>query len=873
VIRPPRLAERLLSWSLVRDDRDAAVGDLCEEFAARAARDGVPGARRWYWRQVRRSVLPNIRRRMFEAGMDSGSLLRAGFMQDLRYAIRGLVKAPAFTTVVVLTLALGIGANTAIFSVVDAVMLRPLPYPEADRILSFAWRLPAGGPASVTPLTFEYWQQHAEAFDGFAVTAGASYSVVRDGNAERVPGVSGTADFFKVIGVQPALGRGFLPEECVPGSAQVAVISHGLWMRAFGGQADAIGQPIMLNDRPYTVIGVMPAAFTYVPEADVWSPLKLRIDARDRGLNYTALGRLRAGVTLDQAQSETDRLFQAFRTAHPLHTLNPRGLDLVRLQDYLVADWRPLLQLLLGAVGLVLLIACGNVANLLLSRSTARARDMAIKSALGAGRQRLVRQTVTECVILSFAGGAAGVGIAAAGIRALVAAIPGQVPRLAAVAIDYRVLSFALLISVALGMAFGVIGGIRVLRTDPGSVLKAAAGTGVDVARHRLSNALVVGEVALSVVLLIGAGLLVATFLNLRGIRLGFDTENILAVELSPSPAKFGSAAAGTALDRQVIERVRAIPGVTAVTTASSLPLERGPNFIFGLDGDPPDKVTYVELRAVGPGYLSTLGIPLQAGRGLVAADAEGSLPVAVVNETLARMFGGPAAALGRRVIVGRGTPGGGAAREIVGVAADVADGRPGTRLFPTMYLPRTQFASGTSVNVLVRTAGAVPIAADVRATVLSIDPKLSIARIRTLRDVAWAALARQRFNMLLTGVFAATALALAMIGLYGLLSYQVAQRTREIGVRMALGARRIDVLLMIVRRGLLLTAAGLAIGAAASFGLARFVRTLLFGVTPASPWVYAAVAAMLLTVAAVASLVPARRAMRADPVMALRSE
>jgi putative ABC transport system permease protein len=875
VIRPPRLAERLLSWSIVPEDRDAAVGDLCEEFAARAARDGATGARRWYWRQVRRSFFINLRRRTFEPGAPSGVPLRAGLLQDLRYAVRALLKAPAFTTAVVLTLALGIGANTAIFSVVDAVMLRPLPYPEADRLVSFAWRMPADvSPANVTPLTFDYWRRHAQAFDGFAVTSGTSFSLVRDGMIERVTGVSGTADFFKVIGVQPALGRGFRPEECVAGSTQVAVISHGLWMRAFGGQADAIGQSIALNDRPYTVIGVMPADFSYEPDVDLWSPLALRIDARDRGWNYMPLGRLRAGVTLLQAQSETGRIFEAFQRDNPLHVpRNTKAIDLIRLQDHLVAEVRPLLQVLLGAVGLVLLIACGNVANLLLARSTARARDMAIRSALGAGRRRLVRQAVSECLLLSFAGGAAGIGLAIAGVRALVAAIPGQVPRLGTVAVDARVLGFALAASAALGVTFGIIGSIRLLRIDPGSVLKAGAGTGVDVARHRLSNALVVGEVALSVVLLVGAGLLAATFLNLRGVRLGFDIDNILVVELSPSLAKFGSPAAGVALDRQLIERVRAIPGVSAVTTASSLPLERGPNFIFGLEDEPPEKIAYVELRAVGPDYLTTLGIPLTAGRGLVAADSERAVPVVVVNEALAKTLGGAEAALGRRVIIGRGTPGESAAREIVGVAANVADGRPGTRLFPTMYLPRTQFSSGVRVNLLIRTAGVAPVAAAVRAAVLAVDPKLPIARMQTLVDVAWAAVAQRRFNMLLTGVFAATALALAMLGLYGLLSYQVAQRTREIGVRMALGARRADVLLMIVRRGLLLTVAGLAIGATVSLGLARFVKALLFGVTPTSPWVYAAVAAMLLTVAAAASMAPARRAMRADPVTALRSE
>jgi putative ABC transport system permease protein len=875
VTRPPRVAEWLVTRSLPGPDREAVIGDLCEEFTERAGRDGIAAANRWYWTQTRRSFITNVRRRAGDSGDGAPPALLGGSMQDLRYAVRALRKAPAFTAVVVLTLALGIGANTAIFSVVDAVLLRPLPYPQPYRIVSFAWRLPSGtNMANVSPLTFQYWQEHARSFDGFAATSGGGpLMLVRDGSAERVIAVSGTADFFKVIGVAPAIGRGFLPEECVPGAARVAVISDGLWRRVFGAMPDAIGRTITLSDRPYTVIGVMPAGFSYEPAADVWYPLQLRVDARDRGLNYAAIGRLRDGTTLEQAQTETNRIFQQFQAENLQHL--PKGartIELVRLQDFLVADLRPLLQVLLGAVSLVLLIACGNVANLLLTRSTARARDMAIRSALGAGRYRLARQTVIETLLLSLAGGLAGVALAAGGLRALLASIPGQLPRLGTVAIDYRVLGFALAVSALLGVVFGLLGAARLLRSDPGGVLKAAAGTGVDLVRHRLSNALVVGEVALSVVLLVGAGLLIATFMNLRGVQLGFETGNLLTVQLTPGVVRFGSPAAGVELDRRLIERMSAIPGVAAVTTASSLPLERGPNFIFGLEGEPPENINYVELRAVGPDYHSTLGIPLRAGRSLTASDAAGAVPVIVVNEALAKLLGGPQNALGKRLIIGRGTPGASAPREIVGIVSNVADGRPGTRLFPTLYIPRTQFGGG-NVIVLIRTTGPVPIVPDVRRAVHAIDATLPIARIRTMDEVASAAVAQQRFNMQLTGVFAGTALALAMIGLYGLLSYQVAQRTREIGVRIALGARRSDVLAMVVRRGLILTAAGLSIGAAGALGLSRFLKTLLFGVTPTSPWVYAIVGGVLLAVATIASLVPARRAMRADPVMALRSE
>jgi putative ABC transport system permease protein len=869
VIPLPRLAERLMAWSLLPEDRDAVLGDLCEEFAARAEQDGAMAARRWYWTQVRRSLFDNLRRRL-----PATESIPAGLLQDVKYAARALRKAPAFTAVVVLTLALGIGANTAIFSVVDAVLLRPLPFPEPERIVSFGWRLPnTTNPANISPLTFQHWREHASAFESFAVTSGGSFGLVRDGSIERLPGVAGTSDFFKVIGVAPAIGRSFVSDDSVPGAPPVAVISHGLSRRLFGGNQEAVGATIALNDRPYTVIGVMPASFSYEPEVHVIAALQLRIDPRDRGLNYTALGRLRDGTTIEQAQSETDALFAPFKAANTFHVPKAaRAIELLRLQDFLVADLRPLLIVLLGAVGLVLLIACGNVANLLLSRSTARAKDMAIRSALGAGRHRLARQTVIECLLLSIAGGAAGAALATASVRALIALIPGQLPRFSTVTIDFRVLAFALLVSLLLGILFGLIGSIRVLQSDPGSVLKAAAGTGVDVARHRLSNVLVVGEVSLSVILLVGAGLLIATFVNLRGIPLGFETKGLLAVQLSPA-ARTGSAPVGHELDQRLIDAVGIVPGVAAVTTASSLPLERGPNFVFGLEGDPPDKITYVELRAVGPGYLSTLGIPLRAGRELAAADAESAAPVVVVNETLAKAFGGPGSALGRRVIVGHGTPGAGAPAEIVGVAANVADGRPGTRTFPTMYLPRTRFGGGGAVNLLIRNSGDVAIAAAVRRAVSEVDPKLPIARVRTMDDVALGAVAQQRFNMMLTGIFAATALALAMVGLYGLLSYQVAQRTREIGVRIALGARRSDVLRMVVGRGLVLTAIGLALGVGGSLGLTRFLETMLFGVKGTSPWVYSVVGVVLLVVATMASLVPARRAMRADPVMALRSE
>lgn len=796
---------------------------------------------------------------------------------DLRYGVRGLLRSPGFTSAAVLSLALGIGANVAIFSVVDAVLLRPLPYPAPDRIVSFAWPLASGtSPANISPLTFQYWHDHSQAFDGFAAVVTRPVSLISDSLDEQVQGVAGTEDFFRVIGVLPVLGRPFSPDECAADGPRVVVISHGFWQRVFGGRPDAIGHLVTLGDRQFTVIGVMPASFAFDPAVDLFYPLQLRIDPRDRGRNYAVLARLRDGVTLQQAQSETDRLFQEFQADNRDHLQrNVQTIHLIRFQDFLVADIRMLLQILLGAVGLILLIACGNVANLLLARSAARQREIAIRRALGASITRLTRQVLTESLLLASAGGVVGILFAVGGVRSLTAWIPSGLPRLNSVAIDYRVLSFAFVISLVVGVIFGLLGVMRLLRVHPIGALKASAGTGVDVHRRRLSNALIVGEVALSVVLLIGAGLLVTTFINLRGTRVGFDTDNMMTAQIQVSATRFGSPAAIAQLDRDLVERISAIPGVASVTTASSVPLERGPNFIFGIEGQPAEQVNYVELRAVGTDYLHTLGIPLRAGRGLTTLDTQQALPVVVVNETLAKLFGGgPASALGRRIILGRTTAHEDAPREIVGVVSDVADGRPGTRVFPTLYIARTQFNGGVgAAAVLVRTNGRTAIAAELRRTIRGIDAQLPITQIRSMNEVASTAVAQQRFNMMLIGIFAGAASLLTMVGLYGLLSYEVAQRTRDIGVRMALGASRTDVLRMVLSRGCMLTLVGMLIGIGGALGVARFLRTLLFGVSATSPQVFLAVAGVLFTAALLASLIPAQRAMRLDPVTALRQE
>lgn len=808
--------------------------------------------------------------------MQTGRRLLDELISDLRYGFRGLIRSPGFTSAAVLSLALGIGANVAIFSVVDAVLLRPLAYPAPDRIVSFAWPLASRtSPANVSPFTFQYWHDHSQAFDGFTATAARTVSVLNDSLDERVQSVAGSADFFRVIGVAPAIGRPFSKDECAPDGPRVTVISYGFWQRVFGGRPDAIGKSLTLSDRQYTVIGVMPASFAFEPAADLFYPLQLRVDPRDRGRNYSVLARLRDGVTLAQAQSETDRLFQEFQADNRDHLQrNVQTIRLIRFQDFLVADIRLLLQMLLGAVSLLLMIACGNVANLLLARSAARQREIAIRRALGASVTRLTRQVLTESLLLASGGGVVGILFAVVGVRSLTAWIPGGLPRLNAVAIDYRVLSFAFVISVVVGVIFGLLGVMRLLKVHPIGALKAAAGTGVDVQRRRLSNVLIVGEVALSVVLLIGAGLLITTFTNLRGTRVGFDTDNLMTAQLQVSAARFGSPAAIAQLDRDLVEHISAIPGVASVTTASGIPLERGPNFIFGIEGQPAEQVNYVELRAVGPDYLHTLGIPLRAGRDLTALDIQQQLPVVVVNETLARLFGGSTSALGHRIILGRTTAHEDAPREIVGVVSDVADGRPGTRVFPTLYIARTQFNGGVgTAAVLVRTNGRAAISAELRRAIRTIDAQLPITQIRSMNEVASMAVAQQRFNMMLIGLFAGAASLLTMVGLYALLSYEVAQRTRDIGVRMALGASRIDVLRMVLARGCMLTLVGMLLGIGGALGVARFLRTLLFGVSPTSPQVFIAVAVVLFAASLLASLIPARRAMRLDPVTALRQE
>jgi predicted permease len=685
-------------------------------------------------------------------------------------------------------------------------------------------------------------------------------------------------DFFHVLGVQPAIGRAFLDGEQQPNGPRVAILSHGLWQRAMGGRMDAIDRQITLNDRDYTVVGVMPGDFTYEPQPDVIVPLQMAVNPANIGLNYTILGLLAPNLTVESAQPDMERVFQQYQSENPGHLSKQMvGASVGLVQDHLTAPYRPVFTILLAAAGLVLLIVCANVTNLLLSRGAVRRREMAIRTALGASRGRLVGHVMAESLLLALAGGVCSLLLAFWGVRVLLALSPSGIPRLASVGLDGRVLLFAAVVSVVSGLACGAMGSLRLARTGPGEALKASASAGgPDRSRQRLSSALVVAEVAISAILLTGAALLIVTYFNLRSLRPGFDPENLLVVEYPLTSQRYATAERIVGFESSLLEEVRALPGVLSATAASGLPFQRGLNHVAVIEGRADEEWQLIEYRAVGPEYFSTLGIPVLQGRGIEASDIAAGPPIVVVNQRMARIIDGGRGALGERITIGKRTSSTDVTRDVVGVVADIADGPPGVPALPTVYVPRGQsgmLGSRSFSATLIRVRPFADVAASVRHAIGALDPTLPIVSIRPLSEVAAAALAPQRFNMTLIGAFAGAALLLTIVGLYGLLSYGVTQRTREIGLRVALGAARGRVVGMVLRRGMTLSLAGTVLGVAGALGLSRFMSSLLFGVSGTSFTVFAAVVIALLGLAMMATLVPAVRATRIEPNVALRTD
>jgi len=800
-------------------------------------------------------------------------------LNDIRYSVRLMIRAPGFTAVAVLTLALGIGANTAIFSVVNAVVLRPLPYPHPERLVHGAWQFESGEIDAVTALVFEYWKDHTRAFESVAGYSGinSGFNLAGGAEPERVRGLQVSEGFFRVLGIEPALGRGFLEEEDRPGSPPVVVVSDALWRGYFGSDPNLIGKEVQVNGRSRAVVGILPSGFHFEAPIDVLLPLQLKADVRDDGQNTGLIARLRPDVSRERAQAEVEKLLPEFRSEYPTHLqAAERGMRLVGYQQSIIGDAGKTLWLLFGAVGFVLLIACANVANLLLARASARKGEIAIRIALGASRWRLMRQMLIESWLLALAGSFAGLLVALWGVPALLAFTPRKLPRLQEIGLDHQAVFFAVLASLVTSVLFGVVPAWRATGLDVNEAIKSASSRSSAGKRDsHVRGLLVISEVALSLVLLIGAALLIESFTKLRAVNLGFDPHQVITVQASLTSQRYRTTAEVLAVEQQMLDRLSSLSGVTAVATASNVPLERGLRMGVGIESGGERNVQTVWVRAISPQYFRTLKIPIVSGREFSDADTQTSALVVIVNETLARRYWP-----GREAEVEQISRQG-KALQVVGVAGDIREMALDQAVEPTIYIPTSQMPDGLMVAMnrwfltswIVRTNTPVDLNAALQQAMKEADPQIPIANVRPMTQVINASVASQQFVLLLMGVFAGLALVLTAVGIYGVLSYQVSQRTNEIGIRMALGARVGDVLKLVLGQGLRLTMIGVAIGIAAAYSLTRLIEHLLFGVSPNDPFVFLVVALCLIGVALGACFVPARRATKVDPMVALRYE
>lgn len=820
--------------------------------------------------------------------------------QDLRYALRMLAKSPGFTAVAVLTLALGIGANTAIFSVVDAVLLKPLPFHQPDRLVALFETESAEGNFPLTGADYLDWQSQNSTFEGMSILSGPrSYNASGAGQPEAASVMEVQANFFSLLGVGPQLGRTFATGEDAKGHNRVVLLSNAFWKAHFGGRPDAVDKTVVLNSETYTVIGVMPAWFRVPGAGDVWIPIDMSPEALGpRGSHYAqAIGRIKQGVTLAQARADLRAIAGRLEKQFPGNNRNVSAV-VVPMKEQLTGTSQTQLWTMFGAVGLVLLIACANVANLLLARSSSRRREIALRAALGAGRLRLVRQLLTESVLLSLFGGILGVLLAYNGVDLLAAAKDFPIATPNPVRLNLTVLLFTLGVSVGVGALFGLAPVIHVSGINFGEELKSkgiAGGAGSGRGRL-LRDALVVAEIALSLALLTGAGLLLRTFVNLRSAALGVRIDHVLVSRVLLPEKQYGTLDKTWHFYSTLLGRLENSPGIEAAAVSSAVPLNGGGNGYITIDGQQTEVMTgpLVEWNYVSPAYFRAFGIPLKQGREFTPAEMETTLQVnqhlgevykadpkhyddeakkaeipAIINEAMAGRYWPKGDAIGQ---VFRN----GCAFRIIGVVGNTkAQGLRSGPLFEAYFpLPFQLDAYGAAFAVVVRTAGPPDLAANiVRGLVKSLDDSLAVFNVRTMPQIVAASMTDTSYETVLLASLAALALILAAVGTYGVMSYAVEQRTNEIGIRMALGAQQGDVLRMVLRQGLILAAAGIAAGIFATAGAARLIRNLLYGVAPSDPLTYLSVAALLAAVALLACYIPARRAMRVDPMVALRYE
>jgi putative ABC transport system permease protein len=820
-------------------------------------------------------------------GAPAGRLL-GDFWQDLRYAVRTLRKQPTFALAAVLTLALGIGANAAIFSVVDGALLRPLPYDHPERLVSMDERLPDGTlNGGISTANFLDWRVGGTGFGAMAAVRRINMTLVSRGEPMILSGERVSAGYFDVWGTQPAIGRTFRSDEELPGHDRVVVLSHRLWVSQFGAEADVVGRTVTLNNQPFTVIGVMPEGSKFDrTSARFWRPLAFNEEERARHVRwFSVVGRLKPGVTLQQARAEMDTIGARIARDHP-ETNKGWTVSIERLSDVLVGpQLQHSLYVLLAAVGTLLLIACANLANLTLARGTSRERDVAVRVALGAGRWRLLRQFLTESVVLALAGGVLGVGVGYGSLHALRAFVPpGMLPQDALILMDARVFGFCLALSVATGVLFGLAPALHATAPDLGTVMKEGSrGSAGDSRRRGLRHALVVVEFALAFVLLAGGTLLLRSFSRMLSEPLSVDDTRVLTMWLPVADDRFADPAALLAYQRAVVERVTAVPGVGRVATAGELPLrhwDRGVAFLIAgeTNVDRANRNT-AGFKVVGPSYFGVLGIPILRGRALSDRDVSRSTPVAVVNESFVRRYFPSGDPIGQHLLIphiipGRYQLGSDIQWEIVGVIAnehanslDASADRAG------IYVPLEQ-SPKPSVNLVLRTTvEPQTVSRAVVSAIHEVNRDQVVTNVATLDQLKRDTTASPRFGAALLGIFAALALVLSATGVYGVLSYAVAQRTREIGLRAALGASPRDVLRLVLRGGMTLTALGLAIGVAGALAVTRLLGSLVFGISPRDPLTLGASAVLLTMVALLACYLPARRAARIDPLLALRTE
>ncbi len=809
-------------------------------------------------------------------------------LQDIRHGLRMLLKRPGFTFAAVVCLAIGIGANTTIFSVVNAVLLRSLPYQDADRLVVI-WETNSQQIGAfmnlrnrnlVSPANYQDWNEQNQSFEGMAGARFLSFNLVGGERPERIPGAIVTANLFSVLGMTPFLGRSFLPEDTQPGRGRVVILSQGLWQRRFGSDPNIIGQSLVLNTESFSIIGVMPAGFQYPEGAELWAlarqgaPDPPGATTISRANHYMlVVARLKPGIPLRQAQSEMDTIAARLRQQYP-DTNNGMGARVVSMRDELVGDIRPTLMILLGVVAFVLLIACANVANLLLARAISRQREISVRAALGAGRARIVRQLLTESALLGLIGGVLGLLLACWGVQSLVALSSPDIPRVKEISVDGRVLIWTFSISLLTGILAGLAPAMQISKPNLHEVLKEGDRGGAGGARHhRLLGLLVVSEVALTMVLLTGAGLLVKSFLRLQGVNPGFNPNNVLTMRIALPGYKYTGEDQIRGYYKEATDRLKNLPGVEAVAVTTALPLtqvEAAMSFtVQGAPTPPSGNLPIANWRSISPDYFRAMGIPILRGRAFTEYDGKDAPRVVIINENMARSALPGVEAVGQRLLIA-GDP---KPWEIVGVVGDVRHSALSQEPKPEMYVPFLQATRPAFTLAMRTTVDPSSMILAMRSAVQSVDKDQPLYNIKTMAELRSESIAQSRFHTYAFSLFAALALIMAAVGLYGVMAYSASQRTREIGIRIALGAQPGDVRKMVIRRGMLLAAIGIVAGLAASLAVTRVMSNLLYGVRSTDLSAFTVVALTLAIISLLASYIPARKATRVDPMTALRYE